>query len=73
MKWLIKFYLVILILKFVTSHTCEDFSELPKDFENLLPYYQFMPKIHYRGLFFLDQDKEKLVIEFKTLNEKILK
>jgi hypothetical protein len=73
MKWLIKIYLILIILKQSINQSCEYVSELPKDLDHLVPYYEFMSKLHYRNFFYLDFDRESLEIKFVVKSEKVFK
>ena len=48
-------FLIIISLKITIQLTCDKVASLPKDFENLLPNYQFLPRVHIFNYFFLSE------------------
>ena len=48
---------------------CDLVSEMPDDMHKLMPYYEFLPKLHYRNYFFADEYN----LKFNVLNAKIFK
>jgi hypothetical protein len=56
MKTKLNFILLSLFfLLIVRAEYCDNISEMPDDMNKLLPYYQFLPRVHYRNLFYADE------------------
>ena len=48
-------FLIILTLKISLQLTCDKVASLPKNFDNLLPNYQLLPRVHIFNYFFLSE------------------
>ncbi len=56
MKTKLNFILLSLFFfALVRADVCENISEMPDQMDKIIPYYQFLPVVHYRSLFFADE------------------
>jgi len=76
------FYLILLLNVILNTSelTCDKIAILPNDFENIIPNYQYLPKVHLFNYFFLtesntksNENEKELILKIQISNPSIFK
>ena len=69
-------FLSFLLIKNSLSLTCDKVAVLPKNFENLLPNYEKLPRVHIYNNFFLSEintNSDSIKLKINILKHSIFK